>query len=324
MKAISRIKAAQTRAKKTIEQYEALGYTIPEHTKNLANTNTYNLKKADAIVDSLSKETIRVLAKIQQNITMYESEPITTGHYKSGAKQFKTQGMPDPTAVTKTVDFTRDNAADMILREIKFIMKNAPSKSAAEDIVDWLNPLKYFGGKVFKETDEDKVIENLLDNLETKTNLNKAISIAEAQGYPAVQRLAAAYQDLTSTYGTTEKNLAARQVRIYKDMLDTLAVNYSDEYIAQDSMKKVVDFMIEHSDIWTYYRQQFKLKKKFGGIPDSNGVFTTIADVVTDNREHMMEILDYSLDLMIRMEDPGKLQDMVEEYGKQLRRLNDD
>lgn len=323
MKAYSRVKAAQTRAKKTIEEQQKLGWNVSERTLQRVNMEVprnISAKKAQAIIDNLSKQTIKLTRTKSRDILTYESDPIVTGHYKSGAKQFKTSGMPTPKEIKTRETFSESSALNSLLNEIDFVMKNAPSPTIAKSIVKDLGTLKHLGLDMFKEGKNAET--DVLGSLKSRQQILKSIKgMDERKRSFIADKFISVYKDLTAEYGKNERGLAGRQVGIYQNMLSNIGTSYSFfNPKSSATIQRVVDFMIDNSKVWNKYRDEFRLRAKFGGAPDSNGVFSTITDFVMDDEERTMDILNYSLDLMEKDTPPSQLED---EIGKRIAYWND-
>lgn len=321
MNNISRVKSAQTRAKKLIKQYEDLGWEIKTSVKSRAYMelpNRLSDKQAQALVDNLSAETIRVTRKMTQNVRIHETEPITKGNYRSGAKIFDVVKMQEPTTRSKDISFDERNIVPKTMEQIRFVLENAPNRQVAEKIERRLWAIELRGGKIFETEDIKKRQSDVLGSIISESALKESVKKAESQGYPATQALTTLYEDLVGEYGQDERGLAARQMEQFKNTLETVGYDYSTDPVERATIADVLYWMIENASVWDAYRKQFKLKKIFHQTYDSDSVLSDVTEVLVDNPQYKMKILQKLIELMSRGTQPEELLENLEAYVEEL------
>lgn len=321
MKNEARVKAAQTRAKKLIEQYENLGWEIPNRIKERADMTIpshLSDRQAQAIIDGLSAETIRVTRQMSRNVVISDTEPIVSGHYKSGAKIFDVLHMDDPSETVKEESFTERNAVKKTMDQIHFVMTQAPNRDAADKIYQKLWSIELHGSKIFNKTDRKEITSNVEQSIISSKAIEESVKNAEKSGFPATQALQSLYADLLEEYGKDERGLAARQMKQFESVLESVGMEYSTDPHERQTASDVLRWLIENDNVWQSYRKQFKLKKIYRETYDSNSLLVDVSDVLVDHPKYRMMILNKLVEFMNAGIEPWNILDRLEEYIKEL------
>lgn len=317
----ARVKAAQTRAKKIIEKKNKLGWEVKQSIIDRANMEIpkrLTPAKAQAIIDNLSVQTINVTSKIKQRVTLEETKPIVSGNYKSGAKIYDVIHMEAPTIRQKDVEFSERDAVKRVMGQIKFVMNNAPNRDVSQKIENRLNAIELHGSKIFNTNDTKTRRAALLQSIESEKALRESVKKAEKSGYPATLALTTLYEDLVSEYGVDERGLAARQMRQFEDVLESVGYEYSTDPGERKTASDVLRWLIENDDVWQSYRRQFKLKKIQKQVYDSSSLLTDVSDVMVEHPAYKMKILEKLIELMSAGTEPWNILDKLEEYLEEL------
>lgn len=313
----SRVKAAQTRAKKIIEQQNKLGWEVKQSIIDRANMEIpkrLTPAKAQAIIDNLSADTIRVTRTMKQRVTLEETNPIVSGNYKSGAKIYDVIHMDAPTIRKKDIEFTERDVVRKVMGQIKFIMNNAPNRDVSQQIENRLNAIELHGSRIFNTNDTQVRRAGLLQSIESEKAIRESVKKAEKAGYPATQALTTLYEDLVAEYGVDERGLAARQLRQFNTVLESVGREYSTDPEERQTAADVLRWLIENDAVWQSYRKQFKLKKVFREVYDSNSLLTDVSDVLVDHPKYKIKILEKLIELMSTGTAPWDILDQLEEY----------
>lgn len=317
-----RVRAAQKRAKKLIDKYEALSWEVKPSVKARVEMDipkNISAKKAQALIDNMSAQTIRTTMAIKTRTVMEETTPIEKGSYKSGAKIYDVVRMDEPETITKENVFNERNVVNQVMKQIRFVMENAPSRDVAQRIEDRLNAIELHGSQIFNTDDMMKRRAALLDSITSEKAILKSVKKAEQSGYPASLALTTLYEDLVEEYGTSERGLAARQLRQFQKVLDNVGHSYSSDENERNIAANVLRWLIENAHVWDNYRRKFKLKGIQRQIYDSNSLLTDVSDAIVDYPEYRMKILNYLTELMSKGTEPWDILDKIEEYVEELK-----
>lgn len=318
----AQVLAAQTRAKKIINKYQDLGWTIKQSIIDRANMDipkNISAKKARALIDNLSISTIRTTREINHRLVVEETTPIMSGERKSGAKVFDVIHMDAPKTIMKDVSFNERTAVDKALKQIRFVLNESPNRDVAQDIENKLYAIELHSGrKIFTTNDQTARRAAILSFMVNDNEIKKAVREAEESGYPATLALTSLYQGLAEEFGTNERGLAARQMRQFQQVLESVGRDYSTDPEERKVAADVLRWLIENDNLWQSYRKRFKLKKIYKQIYDSNSLLVDVSDVMVDHPEYRIKILEKLVDLMKRNVDPSEILQQLEDYVEEL------
>lgn len=317
----AKVKAAQTRAKKLIDKQNKLGWEVKQSVIDRANMEVpknINARKAQAIIDNLSAETIRVTRTMKQRVVKEETTPIVSGNYKSGAKIYDVIHMDAPTVKRQDVEFTDRNVVRKVMGQIEFVLNNAPNRDVAQQIEQRLWGIELHGSQIFDTNDTNARRSAVIQHIISEKAIRESVKKAEASGYPATQALTTLYGDLVGEYGTDERGLAARQMRQFQSILESVGKEYSTDPGERQTAADVLRWLIENDGIWQSYRKQFKLKKVFKEVYDSNSLLTDVSDVLVDHPAYKMQVLNKLIELMSAGTAPWDILDKLEEFVEEL------
>lgn len=318
----SKVRAAQTRAKKLIEKQNKLGWEVKQSIidrSNMEIPNNISAKKAQAIIDNLSAQTIKTLRTMKDVVFMEETTPIVTGEYKSGAKKYDVIHMDEPNVIKKEIEISDRTLASKVLEQIKFVMNNAPNANVAEEIETKLWQIELHGSKIFEEENREKRRAALVENLPNEKELKASLKKAEESGFRASEALMSLYHDLVTAFGTTEKGIAAYRMRQFQQALESVGAEYSSDPEERQHAADVLHWLIENDALWQSYRKQFKLKKIYHQTYDSNDLLNDVSDSIVDNPKYKIQILQYLVHLMSIGTSPWDILDKIDQYVEELK-----
>lgn len=327
MSNVGKVKAAQTRAKKLIEQYEMLGWEVKPSVKARAYMDVpknITAKKAQAIIDNLSKQTINVTKKMTTPIIKSETEPIVSSTRKSGARIYDVVHMNAPEERRTEQAFNERTLVKQVMNQIRFVMENAPSRDVSQKIENRLWGIELRGSQIFNTNDQNARRAALLNSIISEDAISKSVKAAEKSGYPASQALTTLYQDLVEEYGTNERGLAARQMKQFYSVLESVGREYSTDPGERNIAADVLAWLIENASVWDGYRTQFKLKKIYHQTYDSNSLLTDVSDVLVDHPQYKMLMLEKLIDLMKSGTAPWDILDSLEKFAEELENDQED
>lgn len=321
MKAYSRVKAAQKRALNLIEKLEEKFWTVPESIKERATREIpKNIKpnKAQAIIDNLSASTIRLLSTMDTYAVIHETEPITKGAYKSGQKIFDVIKMKKPEEKRQVLSFNARDIVRRTMKQIRFVMEEAPSRDVSAKIENRLWAIELHGKPIFTTNDQSARRAALLQSIISERAVEESVKAAEKSGYSAYLGLVTLYRDLVEEYGTNERGLAARQMKQFDKVLEDVGYYFSTDPAERQVAADVLHWLIEHSDVWDRYRQEYKLKGIYKQTYDSHSLLVEVSQALIDYPEYRLKILEYLIQLMEQGVDAWDILDRIEDYVEEL------